>query len=116
VFVKYWEIIADNLKQAGWNWGCVSALDSEGRTILIADTHREDVNHFVVCADEKLTAFLELGRGCLYPPIERTLLTIIAALAASVTVVRADGKLTAFVALECAIRACSRTCRALRSA
>jgi hypothetical protein len=35
--VKYWEIIADNLSQAGWSWGCVSAWDSEGRTIWIAD-------------------------------------------------------------------------------
>jgi hypothetical protein len=24
--VKYWEIIADNLSKAGWNWGCVSAV------------------------------------------------------------------------------------------
>src|SRR5205823_11054560 len=31
---------ADNLSKAGWSWGCVSAIDSEGRTILIADAHR----------------------------------------------------------------------------
>jgi hypothetical protein len=31
--VRYWEIIADNLSKAGWSWGCVSAIDSEGRTI-----------------------------------------------------------------------------------
>jgi hypothetical protein len=37
--VKYWEIIADNLSKAGWNWGCVSALDLEGRTIWIVDAH-----------------------------------------------------------------------------
>jgi hypothetical protein len=30
--VKYWEIIADNLSKAGWSWGCVSAIDSSGRT------------------------------------------------------------------------------------
>jgi len=24
---KYWEIIADNLKKAGWSWGHVSAVD-----------------------------------------------------------------------------------------
>src|SRR5262245_35649742 len=29
--VKYWETIADNLKKAGWSWGCVSALDTHGR-------------------------------------------------------------------------------------
>jgi hypothetical protein len=58
--VKYWEIIADNLKKRGWSWGYVSALDSEGRTIWIADAHRDDGKRFVVRADEKLTAFPEL--------------------------------------------------------
>jgi hypothetical protein len=60
-FVKrYWEIIADNLSRAGWSWGCVSAIDSNGRTIFIADAHRDDGKRFVVRADEKLTAFPEL--------------------------------------------------------
>ena len=58
--MKYWEIIADNLKKAGWSWGCVSAIDSNGRTIWIADAHRDDGKRFVVHAEEKLTAFLEL--------------------------------------------------------
>jgi len=58
--VKYWEIIADNLSKAGWSWGCVSALDSSGRTIFVADAHRSDGRRFVVRADEKLTAFIEL--------------------------------------------------------
>jgi hypothetical protein len=40
--------------------GCVSAVDSCGRTIFIADAHRDDGKRFVVRADEKLTAFLEL--------------------------------------------------------
>jgi hypothetical protein len=40
--------------------GCVSAIDSDGRTIWIADAHRDDGRRFVVRADEKLTAFLEL--------------------------------------------------------
>jgi hypothetical protein len=53
-------IIADNLGKAGWSWGCVSAIDSNGRTIWIADAHRGDEKRFVVRADEKLTAFLEL--------------------------------------------------------
>jgi hypothetical protein len=56
--VKYSEIIADNLSKAGWSW--VSAIDSNGRTIWIADAHRDDGKRFVVRADEKLTAFLEL--------------------------------------------------------
>jgi hypothetical protein len=58
--VKYWEIIADNLSEAGWSWGCVSAIDSSGRTIWIADAHRDDNRRFVVRADEKLIAFVEL--------------------------------------------------------
>jgi hypothetical protein len=37
--MKYWEIIADNLSKAGWSWGYVSAIDSNGRTIWIADAH-----------------------------------------------------------------------------
>jgi hypothetical protein len=39
---------------------CLSTLDSRGRTIWIADAHRDDGKRFVVRADEKLTAFLEL--------------------------------------------------------
>jgi hypothetical protein len=35
--VKYWEIIADNLSKTGWSLGCVSAIDSNGQTIWIAD-------------------------------------------------------------------------------
>ena len=31
--VKDWEIIADNLKKAGWSYGYVSAIDKNGRTI-----------------------------------------------------------------------------------
>jgi len=60
VRVKYWQIIADNLSRAGWSWGCVSAIDSNGRTIWIADAHRDDRKLFVVHADEKPTAFMEL--------------------------------------------------------
>ena len=59
LFEKHGETIADNLKKAGWSWGCVSAVDSRGRTIWIADAHR-DGKRFVVRADEKLTAFVEL--------------------------------------------------------
>jgi hypothetical protein len=58
--VKYWEINADNLKKRGWSLGWVSAIDSEGRTTWIADAHRDNGKRFVVRADEKLTAFLEL--------------------------------------------------------
>jgi len=39
------------------------AIDSDGRTIWIADAHRDDGKRFVVRADEKLTAFVELGKN-----------------------------------------------------
>jgi hypothetical protein len=58
--LKYWEIIADNLSKAGWSWGCVSAVDSNGRMIFVAHAHRGGNQRFVVRADEKLTAFMEL--------------------------------------------------------
>jgi hypothetical protein len=58
--MKYWETIADNLSKAGWSWGCVATVDSNGRTIFVADAHRSDSQRFIVRADEKLTAFLEL--------------------------------------------------------
>jgi hypothetical protein len=38
----------------------VAAVDSNGQTIWIADAHRGDGKRFVVTADEKLTAFVEL--------------------------------------------------------
>jgi hypothetical protein len=37
-----------------------SVLDCEGRTIWIADAHRGEGKRFVVRADEKLTAFVEV--------------------------------------------------------
>jgi hypothetical protein len=58
--VKNWKIIADNLIKAGWSWGCVATVDFSGRTIWIADAHRDDGKRFLVHADEKLTAFVEL--------------------------------------------------------
>jgi hypothetical protein len=61
--VKYWEIIADNLKKAGWSLGWISAVDSQGRRIWIVDAHRDDGRRFIARSDEKLTAFLELERA-----------------------------------------------------
>ena len=60
IIVKYWEIIADRLSNAGWSLGWVSAVDANGRTIWIADAHHGDGKRFVVHTDEKLTAFVEL--------------------------------------------------------
>jgi hypothetical protein len=62
--VKYWEIIANNLSKAGWSWGCVSAINFNGRTIWIAEAHRDDGKRYVVHTDEKLTAFIELESAC----------------------------------------------------
>jgi hypothetical protein len=61
--VKDWEVIGDNLSKAGWSWGCVATVDSNGRTIWVADAHRGDGRRFIVQADEKLTAFLEMQRA-----------------------------------------------------
>jgi len=52
--VKDWEVIADNLSKAGWSWGCVSAIDANGRTIWIVDAHRDDGKRFIVHSDELL--------------------------------------------------------------
>jgi hypothetical protein len=35
-------------------------MDRRGRTIFVADAHRDDGKRFVVRSDEKLTAFVEL--------------------------------------------------------
>ncbi len=70
--MKSGEIIADNLKKRGWSLGWVSAIDSDGRTIWIADAHRGDGKRFVVRADEKVTAFVELERAvCIHLLTER---------------------------------------------
>ncbi len=49
-----------NLSKAGWSWGCVSTVDSNGRTTFAVDAHGGDGKRYIVRADEKLTAFLEL--------------------------------------------------------
>jgi hypothetical protein len=70
--LKYWEIIADNLSKAGWSWGWVAAIDSNGRTIWIVDAHRDDGKRFVVRADEKLTAFVELPPAKQFRPDKKS--------------------------------------------
>jgi len=55
--VKNWEIIADNLRDAGWSWGWVATIDSRRANDL--DCGR-DGKRFVVRNDEMLTAFLQL--------------------------------------------------------
>jgi hypothetical protein len=57
-----WEIIADKLSASGWSCGCSSQIDSTGRVLFTADAYRCNGKRFIVGADEKLTAFLELQK------------------------------------------------------
>jgi hypothetical protein len=59
------EIIADRLSKAGFSWGCVSTINSSGKIIFVADAHRDYGRRFIVHADEKLSAFIELEREVL---------------------------------------------------
>jgi len=61
--MKYWEIIADNLSNGRLELGLRVRLRFSRANIWIADAHRGDGKRFVVRADEKLTAFLELEIG-----------------------------------------------------
>jgi hypothetical protein len=54
--VKYWEIIANKLSKAGWSWGCGRG-GSNGRTIWIADAHRDDVVQPRLCPETLLRQF-----------------------------------------------------------
>jgi len=40
--VKYWEIIADRLSNAGWSWGYTSLIDSAGQLLFTVDAHCAD--------------------------------------------------------------------------
>ncbi len=44
--------------KADWNWGCVSAIDSNERTIWIADAHHDNGKRFVVRAEDLLSALI----------------------------------------------------------
>ncbi len=63
--MKCWEIIVNKIIKAGFSVGWVSALDDDGRTVWIVDAHRGDGKRFIVRADEKLSAFIELERQVL---------------------------------------------------
>ena len=41
--VKYWEIIIENLRNAGWNCGCIGTTDGKGRPIWVVALERSDV-------------------------------------------------------------------------
>jgi len=55
-------VIADHLSGGGWSWGYSSQIDSTGRVLFTTAAHRDTGKRFIVSADEKLTAFLELER------------------------------------------------------
>jgi hypothetical protein len=52
--MKYSEIISDNLSEAGWSWGYLSAVDSDGRLIFVADAHRGDFRRSVYSGRARL--------------------------------------------------------------
>jgi hypothetical protein len=43
----------------------VSAINSKGQTIFVVGAHRDDGKRFIVHADDKLSAFIELERQVL---------------------------------------------------
>jgi hypothetical protein len=58
--MKYWEINAENLRNAGWNCGSIATSDDKGRPIWIVAAERNDAGRFIVHADQELPVFLEL--------------------------------------------------------
>ena len=63
--MKDWEIIAEKSQESGLELRLHLAIDSHGRTIWIAEAHRDDGKRFIAQADEKLRAFIELERQVL---------------------------------------------------
>ena len=65
--MKYWEVITDNLSKAKWSWGCISSTDHEGRQFWVAAAERSDAGRFIVGANEKLSALVELESSHVRP-------------------------------------------------
>ena len=40
--MKYWQIIIENLRNAGWNCGCMATTDGKGRPIWVVAAERKD--------------------------------------------------------------------------
>jgi len=59
--VKYWEIVANQLNEAGWTWGHVRFF-RDGRYLDVVDAHCGDGKRYIIWADDKLSAFRELQR------------------------------------------------------
>jgi hypothetical protein len=70
--MKYSEVIAGNLSQAGFSWGCSSEIDSTGRVLFTAEAYARDGRRFIVLSDERLRAFVELERVTGVPVDRRT--------------------------------------------
>jgi hypothetical protein len=80
VRVKYWDHCSQS-QENRLELGCISRTDRNGRQFWVGATEREDAGRFVVHADarrgdgkrfvvraeEKLTAFLELEAGAVRP-------------------------------------------------
>jgi len=66
---RTWEIIAENLSQASFSWGCSSEIDSTGRVIFTAEAYSRDGRRFIVLANQRFTAFLEL-HAAIHPQLE----------------------------------------------
>ena len=60
LFILKWSAGWSAFSQRRLELGLRLSDDASGRTIWIADAHRDDGKRFVVRADEKLTAFMEL--------------------------------------------------------
>jgi hypothetical protein len=58
--MKYWEIIIENLRNAGWNCDSISSTDRNGRQFWVVAAEREDAGRFIVHAHDIPTAFVEL--------------------------------------------------------
>ena len=58
--VKYWEIILENPRDAGWNCGSMTTTDGKGRPIWVVAAERSDAGRFIVNSAQELPAFLEL--------------------------------------------------------
>jgi hypothetical protein len=58
--MKYWKSSLTSSAKPVEAGAVSQAMDSNGRMIWIADAHRDDGKRFVVRAEEKLTAFMEL--------------------------------------------------------
>jgi hypothetical protein len=49
------------IRGSNHRFGCISEIRAVcGLTIWIADAHRDDGKHYVLCAKEKLMAFIEM--------------------------------------------------------